>query len=123
MKKGFTLIELLAVIVILSVVAIVVIPKIQEVLFDSQDNAYNLLVTRIENKANDYLIDKDLANQVITGIPLDIYLSDLIEEGYLETKELVDPREEKKHIQPTESYVRFSLEEGNLNYKAYLVIR
>ena len=42
MEKGFTLIELLAVIVILAVIAVVTIPRLQEVLFESQDNTYNL---------------------------------------------------------------------------------
>jgi type IV pilus assembly protein PilA len=123
MEKGFTLIELLAVIVILAVISVVTIPRLQEVLFESQDNTYNLLVTRFENKANDYIADYNLSNQVITGVPLDIYISDLIEQGYIEEDELEDPRDAKKTIQKETSYIRFTLENGVLNYKAHIVVK
>jgi prepilin-type N-terminal cleavage/methylation domain-containing protein len=121
MKKwnlGFTLIELLAVMIILGVIAI---PKIQDTLYNSQDNAYKLLVTRIENKANDYVADNNLVTQIKTGVPLDIYIQTLINEGYLETKDLDDPRSDS-NINPNTSYVRFTLESSNLLYKANIAL-
>jgi type IV pilus assembly protein PilA len=122
MKKGFTLIELLAVVVILGVIAVIAVPKIQEVLFDSQDEAFSFLVTEIENKANDYVDDNNLSNNITTGSPLDVYLNTLVDNGYLDAEDIVDPREKDKTINLTTSYVRFTLENGTVNYKAYLSI-
>jgi len=119
MKKGFTLVELLAVIVILGVIAAITIPKIQDALYESQDNAYNLIVAQLETRANDYVIDKKLDVNITSTTPLDIYLSTLISAGYIKTTDLEDPRDESKSIDPATSYVHFTLENGNLNYESH----
>jgi prepilin-type N-terminal cleavage/methylation domain-containing protein len=119
MKKGFTLVELLAVIVLLGVIAATTIPKIQDSIYESRVDAYNLVVSQLEIKANDYVMNKKLSANVTSTAPLDIYLSTLITEGYIKTADLEDPRYENKSIDPATSYVRFTLENGNLNYKSY----
>ena len=122
MKKGFTLIELLAVIVILGVIAIITIPKIQDALYDSQDKSYELLVTEIENKASDYVINNNLSSQITIGSPLEINIQTLIDNGYLEEKDLIDQRS-SKDINPNASFVRFTLENGNLVCKANITTK
>jgi type IV pilus assembly protein PilA len=122
MKNGFTLIELLAVIVILGVIAIISIPKIQDALYSSQDKTFSFLVTEIENKANDYVNDFDLSDQITTSTPLDVYLNTLVDNGYLDSEDMIDPREKDKAINLTSSYVRFTLQNGTVNYQAYLTI-
>ncbi|MDD4298569.1 MAG: type II secretion system protein [Bacilli bacterium] len=119
MKKGFTLVELLAVIVILGIIAVITVPRIQEALYELQDDAYDLLVTQIEESANDYVVNNNLASQVTVGNPLDIYLHQLIDAGYIKQEDLADPRSEGDYIDPVSSYVRFTLEAGDLEYKAY----
>lgn len=121
MKKGFTLIELLAVIIILGVIAVIVIPKIQEALFTSQDNAYNMLIVSIENKAYDYAVDNGITSTVTPSTPVNVTLQELVDNDYLEAKDLVDPRT-SSNINLTASYVRFSVENGNLVYTSYITL-
>lgn len=121
MKKGFTLVELLAVIVILGIIAAITIPKIQDVLYESQDNAYDMIVSQIEIKANDYVMDKNLDSSVTSNNVLDVYLYQLISAGYIEPKDLEDPRINDAYIDQTNSYVRFTLVNGVLEYQAHFV--
>lgn len=122
MNKGFTLIELLAVLVILGIIAVLTIPTIRDVLYESQDNAYNLIVKKIETRANDYVIDKKLDATITATNPVDVFLSQLLSENYITNKDLVDPRDEKDYIDASNSYVRFSLVDGELHYEANIVI-
>jgi prepilin-type N-terminal cleavage/methylation domain-containing protein len=120
MKKGFTLVELLAVIVILGVIAIIVIPKIKDALFKSQDEAYNMLLVSIENKANDYAMDNNIPSSITQGSPVTVTLQQLVDSDYLEVKDLVDPRT-SRDIDLTLSYVTFSSLNGNLVYDSHIV--
>lgn len=122
MKKGFTLVELLAVIVILGVIAVITVPRIQESLYKLQDDAYEILVTQVEESANDYVVNNHLESQISVGNPLDVYLHELIDVGYIKHNDLEDPRSEGDYINPENSYVRFTLEEGNILYTAYFSI-
>lgn len=114
MKKGFTLVELLAVIVILGIIAVITIPRIQDVLQESQDDSYNLLSEKLVDKAKDYVNDNRLDEQVTATAPVDVYIYQLVDSGYIENKDLEDPRESGDYIDPDNSYVRFTLENGQL---------
>lgn len=119
MKKGFTLVELLAVIVILGIIAAITIPRIQDVLYGSQDDAYDLLVARLEDRASVYVSNNNLGAQVTAGNPLDVYLETLVVEGYFDDEDLSDPRVTGDYIDQYNSFVRFTLENGVLKYTAY----
>ena len=54
-KKGFTLIELLAVIVILAVIALILIPKVNDIVDMSRKQAYKESVNGIIDSANNYI--------------------------------------------------------------------
>lgn len=122
MNKGFTLIELLAVLVILGIIAVLTIPTIRDVLYESQDNAYKLVVKKIETRANDYVIDKELDETITSTNPVDVFVNQLLVENYLTNKDLVDPRDEGDNIDADNSYVRFSLVDGELQYESNIVI-
>ncbi|MDD4054007.1 MAG: type II secretion system protein [Bacilli bacterium] len=114
MKKGFSLVELLAVIVILGIIATITIPKIQDLLIESRDNAYDLVVNQLETRAKDYVIDKKLDANITNTVPLDVYLSTLITANYIKSSDLEDPRYKNQAINPDLSYVHFTLENGSL---------
>ena len=67
-KKGFTLIELLAVIVILSVIAIITIPMILNVIEDSRKSAYKDSVLSAFNAIEYYVVDNNLGDVPASGI-------------------------------------------------------
>ena len=59
MKKGFTLIELLAVIVILSVIALITVPMITNVIEESKKKALASSIQGLVESANLYAIEND----------------------------------------------------------------
>ncbi len=63
-KKGFTLIELLAVIVVLSIILAIAIPKITNTIKTSKDAAFKNSVKIIMNVARDYAIKNQLQNGI-----------------------------------------------------------
>ncbi len=64
-KKGFTLIELLAVIVVLSIILAIAIPKITNTIKTSKDGAFKNSVKIIMNVARDYAIRNQLPSSAI----------------------------------------------------------
>lgn len=71
MKKGFTLIELLAVIVILSIVAVITIPVIGGVINTGRESA-------LEKSTNFYIkeLETNFSEWVIEGVPLEYQNTD-----------------------------------------------
>ena len=67
-KKGFTLIELLAVIIILSVIAIITIPMILNVVEDSRKSTYKDSVLSAFNAVEYYVVEKGLGDVPTSGI-------------------------------------------------------
>ena len=68
MKKGFTLIELLAVILILSIVALIAIPIVNDVLKESQMGAFKTTTLTIANKAEEVCQLEGIKNTKITNL-------------------------------------------------------
>lgn len=98
MKKGFTLIELLAVILILGVLTLITVVTVKPILKDSKKSLTNIQIENIEESASLYYVkhrvgldDFELEN------PRDcINVSDLIEFGYIENKEVTNPKTGEK---------------------------
>ena len=90
MKKGFTLVELLAVIIILGVIAIIAVPTVYKVVKDSKNDLYEEQVAQIEGAAKRWAVDN------ASGDTYTVSITDLINEGYVENKDLYDPRDNTK---------------------------
>ncbi len=95
-KKGFTLVELLAVIVILGVISLIVFPTVMNSIHKSKQNLYKIQVQDIEkagkkwiNEHMEYLDDSHLNT-------IGVSLSSLIESGYLQKNDILDPRDKSR---------------------------
>lgn len=119
-RRGFTLVEVLAVIVILSILAVITIPKIQEMIEDSRQSAYELAVARLEDKAYQYLLDNNLDSEITATTPVDVYVSDLIDAGYLDLEDIKDPRTPGNYLDPNTSYVRFYVSSSEILKNAHV---
>lgn len=88
-NRGFTLIELLAVIVIITILALVTTPIIISSINTSKEKAYERQIEMIEDAARRYAVDNNLNienNQ-------EIEVSLLIENGYLSSKGIKNPKD------------------------------
>jgi prepilin-type N-terminal cleavage/methylation domain-containing protein len=93
MKKGFTLIEVISTIVIIGVLALIVTPISINILDKSRQKAYEAIVANILESANNYSVNNELGyNQLYKPINLETIQN----AGYLEEKEVIDPRNNKK---------------------------
>lgn len=84
MKKGFTLIELLAVITIIGLLSLIVVPIVDTIIKDNNQELYDIQIKNIEDAA------KNWASNNIFSLPEDINdtmsitICDLEKEGFIE---------------------------------------
>ena len=91
-KKGFTLVELLAVIVIISVLALITSTIIFKVVKTSRTDLYNDQIKLIEKAAEKWTVDNtDLIGYTV---PYCLSLDDLLKSGHIKKDTLKDPRDE-----------------------------
>lgn len=111
-KEGFTLVELLAVIVVLSIIAIVSATVIFKLINDSRKSIYNENVALIEKAAEKWSVEN--VDLVGTTTPYCLNVNELVNGGYMEANNLKDPREKgNKNIT---GYVKISYDS---TYKQY----
>jgi len=93
MRKGFTLIEMLAVLVILSVIALITIPIVSNQMNEAKQNLYdkqvNTMIEATKNWSADNL-DKMQENQNVY-----VTLGELQDDGYL-NKNIENPKTKKE---------------------------
>ena len=88
MKKnqGFTLVELLAVLALLSVIAVMIYPLVDDYIDDSKEKGYNVQLENMIAAAKEWVFDHP--TQIPKeGATKEIFLSTLIDEGYIEEVE------------------------------------
>ena len=92
MKKGFTLIELLAVIIVVSVVAMITVSVINPMIETAKERTFLNNVRTIEKAAAQYVLDKEIVLPTEEGQTYEILFSQLT--PYLDN--LKDPRDNSK---------------------------
>lgn len=109
-KKGFTLIELIAVIVILSLIALIVFPAINSVIKDSKEKAYNQQIQAIVKAAKQLSYEhSEVLPDEIDGASYNLELNCLttgctlengkkISGGYLNEDELINPKKTSENL-------------------------
>ena len=91
-KKGFTLVELLAVIVILSLLAIITSTVIFKLIKTSREDLYNDQIKLIEKAAEKWTVDNtDLVGYTV---PYCLSIDNLLKSGHIKKDTLTDPRDE-----------------------------
>lgn len=93
-NKGFTLIELLGVIIILSVIAVIVVPKVDEKVLEGEENLGQIQEKNIKEAAQIWAA-KNIYNLPANGESCYIKYSDLVNGGYLQ-ENLEDPNTKVK---------------------------
>ena len=90
--SGFTLVELLGVLLILAVIALITFPIIDNLLVGSKEEAYQRSIDGILEAAEMYITSEWNYPDTETK---KLSLQTLINEGFLENKDIVDPRNNK----------------------------
>ena len=67
MKKGFTLVELLAIVIILGILAVVIVPKIQQTIIDSKKSTYESSAHSLAREAEVFYADKKINQEQFDG--------------------------------------------------------
>ena len=95
--KGFTLIELLAVIVILGIITLIITISTTSIINNSKNGLTEIQIKNIENVAQTYYIKEGINNDDTTSdIDSCVNVSYLIEHGYFDGVEILNPKDKKK---------------------------
>lgn len=91
-RKGFTLTELLAILIILAITSIIAIPVVISSLNNSKNNVYDNQVRAIEKATENYFLDisADIEEPAV------IYLSDILNSGYMSDNKIYNPKNAEK---------------------------
>lgn len=92
-SKAFTLIEVLAVILIISILAVVTIPLVTNNVNKSRDKLYNSVINKILSASSDWAVS-NTSLLPENGESITITLGTLQSEGYIST-DLMNPKKEK----------------------------
>lgn len=108
-NRGFTLAELLGVIAILSILALITIPVIDNSLKTSKEELYKTQEKQIIQGAKDYFA-MNLSKLPENGKTVDVTLNDIQKEGYLPS-EIKNPATDK-NFSPTTTVRVTRVEDG-----------
>lgn len=108
MNKGFTLVELLAVITILGVVLSITVLSVTSVINNSKNSLSKTQKYNVEEAAKVYYLKEGIESDNTC-----VSISDLISKGYVEAKEVIDP----KTKQPLNGSVKITYEANQYSYK------
>ena len=107
-KKGFTLIELLAVLVILGIILLITTYTVNSIIENARKSLSDSQKENIEEAAKTYYL-KEGMNTNDTCISVD----ELIEKGYIEKAEVLDPKDKEKMT----GYVKITYSSNQYSYK------
>lgn len=114
MKKGFTLTELLAVITLLGLLSLIVVPVVDKLIKDSEDDLYQTQIKNIETGAKNWASENIFSLPENSGEYVDKTICDLEAAGFLEL-DMKNPKTDK--IFYKDSYVRITKTDYGYEYK------
>ena len=87
MKRGFTLIELLAVITIIGLLSLIVVPIVDTIIKDNNQELYDIQIKNIEDAAKNWASNNILSLPEDINDTMSITICDLEKEGFIEIVE------------------------------------
>ena len=132
-NKGFTLIEVIAAVVILTILALLLIPNINSLLSRGREESYGSLndsiTTAAKEYVNDHRYDIQLNGTLVVGIGDRVIsnscipVSILLEEGYLspsgsdvDGEYILNPNDQNQKLNLEESCIEVSFHSSQKNY-------
>lgn len=99
-KNGFSLIELMAIIILLGIIALIVIPSVDEYISESENSAYDATLAEIIKASKNWnqkyghtVVFEEKENNIKT---YKLKLTQLKETEYLDNVDLIDPRNDNE---------------------------
>ena len=114
-KKGFTLIEIIAIIILLSVIALITYPVINNLITDSKDDLYNKQITELERLANTWAAKNVKKLKMEEGYSYNLSFDELHEQGLIPEEQIKNP----KTGEPLEGCIRLVYNLSNKNYDIF----
>lgn len=118
-KNGFTLAELIAVLVILSLIAVITVPEVTKVIQENRVNTCGIQLENIKEAAKGYLSNNlDMIPSNDAGSKKDIKITDLVKYGYIQ-ENIINPN--TGEVYEDDFVVRVTKEGNVLVYNIYQV--
>lgn len=114
MKQGFTLVELLAVLVLLSLIAVIAIPVVDRLIKENREELYEINVVMIEEGARDWAADNIFSLPEEVGDTKTLTICDLEKAGRIEI-DVKNPKNDKLFYK--DSFVTITKTEYGFEYE------
>ena len=92
MKKGFTLIEIIAIIILLSVIALITYPVINNLITESKEKLYEKQISELERLSNTWVTKNINKLKTEEGYTYDLSFEELNEQGFTSDKQIQNPK-------------------------------
>ena len=91
-KRGFTLIEIIAIIILLSVIALITYPVINNLITDSKEKLYEKQINELERLSNTWVTKNINKLKTKDGYVYDLSFEELNEQGFTSDKQIKNPK-------------------------------
>ena len=95
-KKGFTLIEIIAIIILLSVIALITYPVINNLISDSKDELYDKQISELVRLSNTWVTKNITKLKTIDGYTYNLSFDELYEQGFVSDEQVKNPKTGQK---------------------------
>ena len=91
-KKGFTLIEIIAIIILLSVIALITYPVINNLIINSKDELYEKQISELVRLSNTWTTKNIKKLKMTDGYTYNLSFEELNEQGFISDKQVKNPK-------------------------------
>ena len=91
-KKGFTLIEIVAIIILLSIIALLTYPVINSLIGSSREDLYNKQIEELVRLSNVWIAGNAIDLIPKEGFTYDLTFEELATQGYIVEKDIINPK-------------------------------